>query len=188
MSSGSSRSTRSSVLYATLFRTATTSLSSCFSVCFGREVWRESFYHTFCSKLCTVLPSCLSYDCSKGLERSGASEMLDIQLGIVVRTCSGSFVVPVGTGSFLCVSALKVSASIACFLQLCLCTPVLAERREHRTVPVRTSGCSRGLNEGGCARRSKSSRPLGLTRDGSGSSTSMATSSPVCCVRDCDAW
>ena len=49
--------------------------------------------------------------------------MLDIQLGIVVRTCSGSFVVPVGTGSFLCVSALKVSASIACFFAAVFVAP-----------------------------------------------------------------
>ena len=39
--------------------------------------------------------------------------MKNNQLGIVVRTSSGSFVVPVGTGSFLCVSALKVSVFLA---------------------------------------------------------------------------
>ena len=83
--------------------------------------------------------------------------MKNNQLGIVVRTCSGSFVVPVGKGSFLCVSALKVSL----FFVFGHLWP-----------------CRRGLNEGGCERRRKSSRPLGLTSRGS--STSMATSSPVC--------
>ena len=53
--------------------------------------------------------------------------MLDIQLGIVVRTCSGSFVVPVGTGSFLCVSALKVSVFFAAVFAAPLAVPERAE-------------------------------------------------------------
>ncbi len=58
--------------------------------------------------------------------------MLDIQLGIVVRTSSGSFVVPVGTGSFLCVSALKVSVFFAAVF----------------AAPWWPWLCQRGLNEG----------------------------------------
>jgi hypothetical protein len=55
--------------------------------------------------------------------------MKNNQLGIVVRTCSGSFVVPAGNGSFLCVSDLKVSVFLAAEFAARWCS---AERRKHR--------------------------------------------------------
>jgi hypothetical protein len=104
----SSRNTSSSVLYATLFRYnhPQKTLSRA-----GLDA-EGSFYHTSCSKLrnCTVVPFS-----QLGSNVDSGHLMLDIQLGIFVRTCSGSFVVPVGPGSFLCVSALKVSVFFAGF-------------------------------------------------------------------------
>jgi hypothetical protein len=58
--------------------------------------------------------------------------MKNNQLGIVVRTCSGSFVVPAGNGSFLSVSDVKVSVFLAAVFAARWCS---AERRKHRRVP-----------------------------------------------------
>ncbi len=55
--------------------------------------------------------------------------MKNNQLGIVVRTCSGSFVVPAGNGSFLSVSDLKVSVFLAAVFAARWCS---AERPKHR--------------------------------------------------------
>ena len=79
-------------------------------------------YRTFCSSRS-----------SRKVSLAQLPLMLDIQLGIVVRTCSGSLVVPVRTGTFLCVSALKVSV----LFPLCL-----------RHLGGRAVRTSRGLNEG----------------------------------------
>jgi len=62
--------------------------------------------------------------------------MKNNQLGIVVRTCSGSFVVPAGNGSFLSVSDLKVSVLLPAVFAARWCS---AERRKHRMVPVQIS-------------------------------------------------
>ena len=72
--------------------------------------------------------------------------MLETQLGIVVRTCSGSFVVPVGTGSFLCVSALKVSV----FLAAVFCGTLMYSRASKTPHSCCADDwlCKRGLNEG----------------------------------------
>jgi hypothetical protein len=61
---------------------------------------------------------------------SACPSMFDIQLGIIVRTCSGSFVVPVGMGSFLCVSALKVSVFFTAVFAAPLVTVAVPERAE----------------------------------------------------------
>ncbi len=62
--------------------------------------------------------------------------MKNNQLGIVVRTCSGSLVVPAGNGSFLSVSDLKVRVFLAAVFAARWCS---AERRKHRIVPVQIS-------------------------------------------------
>jgi hypothetical protein len=62
--------------------------------------------------------------------------MKNNQQGIVVRTCSGSFVVPAGNGSLLSVSDLKVSVFVAAVFAARWCS---AERRKHRIVPVQIS-------------------------------------------------
>jgi hypothetical protein len=109
-----------------------------------------------------------------------------IPMGIVVRSCSGSFVVPVGTGSFLCVSALKVSASIACFLKLCLLHLVFS--RASRTPPLHEWLCQRALNEGWVYAQEKIKSAAGVDARWQRLFDDHGDEFTGCCMRDCNAW
>jgi hypothetical protein len=78
------------------------------------------------------------------LSRHTETLILELQLGIVIRTLLGILRGPSGKGQLPVCLRSQVSTSIARLLQLWFAAPWCStERREHRTMPVRTSGCAR---------------------------------------------